>query len=261
MRARGAARRTCMASRSARRPRRRRRRSARAVRSARRRPRRALPPRVRARRSRRPASPSRRRSTPTGRRRRACGPRAASGAGRGRAGSRRRRRRSGPRGPCRARARARGRCCRRDRGGCRRSRRPAAQSRDAARESAKLSVVMLAPNATSPALAPRKRAATSCDSATRASDRSDVANGPPRFAFDSRRYDAIASITESGTCVPPGASKNTSGRCRAVNRALISSTGVRRRATCSPARRSGLRRRSSRAVPWRRDRRDRRSAG
>ena len=34
-----------------------------------------------------------------------------------------------------------------------------------------------------------------------------VSYGPLTFAFDSRRYCAIASITSSGTCDPPGASK------------------------------------------------------
>ena len=53
----------------------------------------------------------------------------------------------------------------------------------------------------------------------------EVANGPPRFAFASRRYVAIASITESGTCVPPGPSKNASGRCSAVKRARTASIG------------------------------------
>ena len=49
----------------------------------------------------------------------------------------------------RARARATARRCRRGRAACRRSRRRPAHSREAARESAKLSVVMFAPNATS----------------------------------------------------------------------------------------------------------------
>ena len=43
---------------------------------------------------------------------------------------------------------------------------------------------MFAPNATSPAVAPRKRAAVSCAAASSASVRCEVANGPPRFAFE-----------------------------------------------------------------------------
>src|SRR5207248_5252373 len=41
-----------------------------------------------------------------------------------------------------------------------------------------------------------------------------VSYGPPTFAFASREYDATASITESGTCVPPGPSKKAIGCAR-----------------------------------------------
>src|SRR5215469_10103926 len=38
-----------------------------------------------------------------------------------------------------------------------------------------------------------------------------VRNAPPRLAFHLERYSEMASITRCGTCVPPGASKNTAG--------------------------------------------------
>src|SRR5713101_180803 len=47
---------------------------------------------------------------------------------------------------------------------------------------------------------------------------------PPRFAFDSRRYVAIASITESGHCVPPGPSRKAVAPCSAEKRARTAST-------------------------------------
>ena len=58
---------------------------------------------------------------------------------------------------------------------------------------------MFGPNATSSTLAFRNSAAVSRDRATSASVRRDVPYGAPMFAFDSRRYSEIASITESGT--------------------------------------------------------------
>ena len=66
-------------------------------------------------------------------------------------------------------------------------------------------------------------------------DATEVSNGPPRFAFVVRRQSATASMTESGTCVPPGPSKKASGRCSAVNRARTASVVVRTRATCTGA--------------------------
>jgi hypothetical protein len=112
---------------------------------------------------------------------------------------------------------------------------PGFQSREADRERAKLSVVILAPNATSSTVAFRKRAAVPCARSSNSSVARDVENGPPAFAFASRRYAAIASITASGTCVPPGPSKNASGCCNAVKRARTASTVVTTRATCTPA--------------------------
>src|SRR6266516_4615937 len=104
---------------------------------------------------------------------------------------------------------------------------PASSSRPAARESAKFSVVMFAPNATSSAPQPRNPAATRRASPTRRSLRTLVSNGPPRFAFDPRRYAAIASTTSSGACVPPGASKNASSRSSAENRFRIETGSIR----------------------------------
>jgi len=52
----------------------------------------------------------------------------------------------------------------------------------------------------------------------------DVEKGPPVFAFASRRYPEIASITESGTCVPPGPSKKARLPPRAENRRLTAAT-------------------------------------
>src|SRR2546423_9592418 len=104
---------------------------------------------------------------------------------------------------------------------------PASSSRPAARESAKLSVVMFAPNTTSSTLQPRNPAATRRAWPTRRSLRTLVSNGPPRLAFDSRRYPAIASITSSGACVPPGASKNVSSRSSAENRFRIVNGSIR----------------------------------
>src|SRR5207237_9714921 len=60
--------------------------------------------------------------------------------------------------------------------------------------------------------------------ATSASVRRLVSYGPPTFALFSRKYDATASITESGTCVPPGPSKKASGWRRAEKRVRAAST-------------------------------------
>jgi len=46
---------------------------------------------------------------------------------------------------------------------------------------------MFAPNTISSAVAPRNRAAVACASASSESVAREVANGPPVFAFDSRR--------------------------------------------------------------------------
>ncbi len=76
---------------------------------------------------------------------------------------------------------------------------PARQSRAAARVSAKFSVVMFAPKATSAGVQPRKSAAVRRDCVTSASVLRLVSYGPLRFAFDSRKYVDTASITSSGT--------------------------------------------------------------
>ena len=60
---------------------------------------------------------------------------------------------------------------------------PAAQSRAAVRESAKLSVVMFAPKTTSSAVAPRSSAAAERAEATTRSLARDVGKAPPRLAF------------------------------------------------------------------------------
>ena len=57
-----------------------------------------------------------------------------------------------------------------------------------------------------------------------ASVRMLVPYGPPTFAFDSRKYVATASITESGTCVPPGPSKSVSPLSSDEKRARTAST-------------------------------------
>ena len=95
---------------------------------------------------------------------------------------------------------------------------------------------MLAPNTTSSTLAPRNLAAVARALAISASVARDVANAPPLFAFDSRRYDAMASMTASGTCVPPGPSKNAIGCWSAEKPARSPSTELTTRATSTPAR-------------------------
>ncbi len=83
---------------------------------------------------------------------------------------------------------------------------------------------MLGPNATSSALQRRKSAARSRACSISSTVRREVSKEPPTFAFDSRRYAEIASMTSSGHCVPPGPSKKASGRWRAVNRARTAET-------------------------------------
>ena len=86
---------------------------------------------------------------------------------------------------------------------------------------------MFWPKIVSPARQPRKRAAVACARSTSSSLRRLAANAPPRFAFDSRRYVAIASITERGHCVPPGASRKatpepSAGNCaRTASRSMV----------------------------------------
>jgi len=83
---------------------------------------------------------------------------------------------------------------------------------------------MLGPNATSSGEQPRNEAAFSRERSTSASVRRLVSYGAPMLAFDSRRYDEIASITSSGHCVPPGPSKKASVRWSAEKRARTAST-------------------------------------
>src|SRR5579864_2222927 len=101
---------------------------------------------------------------------------------------------------------------------------PALSVRPTVRESAKLSVVMFAPKIASSGSHQRNDAALSRACVTSASLRRLLPKCPPRFAFDSRRYAAIASTTESGHCVPPGPSRKAVGPCNAVKRARTAST-------------------------------------
>src|SRR6188472_2684126 len=100
---------------------------------------------------------------------------------------------------------------------------PASSVRAKARVRRKLRPVMLGPKATSRASQRRKSAARCLACSIRSTVRREVSNEPPTFALSSRRYAATASITSSGHCVPPGPSKNASGRCSAVNRARTAS--------------------------------------
>ena len=83
---------------------------------------------------------------------------------------------------------------------------------------------MFAPNATVSASQPRKRAAVSCACSISASVRMLVPYGPPTLALDSRKYVETASITESGTWVPPGPSKNARSLRSEEKRARTAST-------------------------------------
>ena len=88
----------------------------------------------------------------------------------------------------------------------------------------KFNVVMFAPNNASAGSQPRNDAAVRRACSSSASLRRLLPKAPPRFAFDSRRYAEIASMTESGTCVPPGASKSAVGPRSAENRPRTAST-------------------------------------
>src|SRR5262249_31899115 len=79
--------------------------------------------------------------------------------------------------------------------------------------------VMFAPKIVSSGAHPRKSAAESRDCVISASVRRLVSYGPPTFAFASRKYEETASMTESGTCVPPGPSKKAIGWFSAEKRA------------------------------------------
>ena len=88
----------------------------------------------------------------------------------------------------------------------------------------KFSVVMFAPKIVSCGPQPRNAAAAWRAWPISSSLWRLLANAPPRFAFDVRRYAEIASITESGHCVPPGASSSAVGVSRAEKRARTAST-------------------------------------
>src|SRR4051812_724329 len=105
-----------------------------------------------------------------------------------------------------------------------RMRSPSFQSREAVRESMKSSVVMFVPKTTSSDEQLRKRPASARARFRISATRSPVAYGAPRFALASRSVRAIASPTSSGTCDPPGASRNTKSPCSAEKRALIAWT-------------------------------------
>src|SRR3954463_13817280 len=67
----------------------------------------------------------------------------------------------------------------------------------------------------------RKRPASARARSRISATRSPVAYGAPRFADASRSARAIASPTSSGTCEPPGASRETKAPRSEVKRALI----------------------------------------
>ena len=63
---------------------------------------------------------------------------------------------------------------------------------------------MLAPKAIPSGSPPVKSAAAARPRSITSSAAAEVANAPPRLAFDSRRQSSIASSTSCGTCEPPG---------------------------------------------------------
>jgi hypothetical protein len=66
---------------------------------------------------------------------------------------------------------------------------------------------MLAPKAISSASAPSRSATDSWAATSSASVSRELAKAPPAFALERSRYPLMASITEAGTCEPPGPSK------------------------------------------------------
>ena len=89
---------------------------------------------------------------------------------------------------------------------------------------AKFSVVMFMLKATSAGEQPRNRAASAFAPSRIASTARPVAYGAPRLPDASRSARAIASPTSSGTCVPPGASRNAKPERSEENRARAAST-------------------------------------
>ena len=101
---------------------------------------------------------------------------------------------------------------------------------------------MFVPNTTSSGEQPRKRPASARARSRISSTRRPVSYGAPRLADASRSARAIASPTSSGTCEPPGASRNakppwseekrrrtasTSSSVAFMERAYLGETGVR----------------------------------
>src|ERR1700758_2251953 len=105
-----------------------------------------------------------------------------------------------------------------------RMRSPSFQSRDAVRESMKSSTVMFVPKTTSSGEQLRKRPASPRARSTMASTRRPVSYGAPRFPLASRSASAIAAPTSSGTCEPPGASRNAKPPRRDENRLRTAGT-------------------------------------
>lgn len=101
---------------------------------------------------------------------------------------------------------------------------PSRSSRANARESEKLRLVMFCPKTTASASQPRKRPAAARASSTIRPTRWLVGNGPPRLAADSRIAVATASLTASGTWLPPGVSKKAVLPWSALNRERTAST-------------------------------------
>ena len=101
---------------------------------------------------------------------------------------------------------------------------PSFQSRDAVRESVKSSTVMFVPNTTSSGEQLRKQPASARARSTIASTRRPVSYGAPRLPLASRSASAIARPTSSGTCEPPGASRNAKPPRRDENRSRTAAT-------------------------------------
>ena len=94
------------------------------------------------------------------------------------------------------------------------------------RDSVKSSEVMFGPKITSSGWQPRNRAALASASPKISLTRRLVAYPAPRLALASRSAAAIASPTSSGTCEPPGASRNAKP-CRSdEKRARIAATSM-----------------------------------
>ena len=101
---------------------------------------------------------------------------------------------------------------------------PSFQSRDAVRDRVKSSTVMFVPKTTSSGEQLRKRPASARARSTISSTRRPVSYGAPRLPLASRSACAIASPTSSGTCDPPGASRNANPPRRDEKRCRTAST-------------------------------------